>query len=771
MVVIERSKRLIHNGYQVIPIDSTGKPLVYGFNKPETTYSVSHAKRWITQFPEAGIALVTGKNDICALDIDVDNVGVAKLLRKVILKKYPTLPIRSCNPPRFAFLFKVDDSLRDVGNSNSKSFQDNNGDYNCIEFLSSKSLTLYGKHRKTEKPYLWGNKLTPLQVHSDELPVLTYNDVKKIVNFFETKMAKCEGVKLVGKSTFYDTGNNADSDSFENAKAEIVYDEDDVDRLLSKVEGGEDYQIWKRVGMAIHKQYSGSKRGLLKWDQWSSQFEGYKSLADCRDEWRKFKEDGAVGMGTVAFMVKQNIEQERVEKGLTLDVVEKNWIPIAKGSEVGDMSKLANESTLHKTEMAYMYSDVMVTVQRLDGRTGQMKLKEVPIYDAWMRLPGRTKCLAKEYYPSGQRILKQFRANRRENYYNVYEATMCELVEEDNMLHIFKNHMEYMFPNEGDVEWMYTWMAQLLQEPHKRYRVAPLSIATSHGTGRGWLTELIQELVGQANMSTIGQMSDLVRDGAKNGYLNNTTLCVVPETYAGKRKYAVDAKLRNILGDNFANVDVKYGAQKDQQIFTRFFFQSNHIAALVISDRDTRIECFINRALPKSAAYYEELYNAKDKHPTFINQVYTFLMNYNHKKNKNWLKTSRQTPARTEVIKSSLNKTASAVFDFKGVVGDRLFTDTMMEEFVIEYMSNFSHCDGNDEQLNVPQYAVLIEENIETDLNVRAKTGIVTVRSFSPYTKEELKMKGRIKSSVNKSKHLIKQYFENHERALTGDLQ
>ncbi len=64
----------------------------------------------------------------------------------------------------------------------------------------------------------------------------------------------------------------------------------------------DDRSMWLQVGMALHSVDS-SQEMLRRWDHWSRQSEKYKE-GECARQWRSFKADGGVGLGTLLHWAK-----------------------------------------------------------------------------------------------------------------------------------------------------------------------------------------------------------------------------------------------------------------------------------------------------------------------------------------------------------------------------------------------------------------------------------------------------------------------------------
>jgi hypothetical protein len=228
MKAIDNAIPLLNNGYQVIPVLSggSGAPLVSDHLDPGTEFTEIEAKEWLDKYSGASVALVAGKANVYALDFDIDDEKLAGQLYRIIKKRWKTIPIRKCNEPRFAIIFKAGEDLRKYSSAHSKCFKTPDGLMNQIELTGNNIITLFGQHRKTGNKYRW-NKYTPVEVRADELPELDLLDVKKIFKFYETRVP--ESHKMVTRSTF--SKPKVDS-SFENIRMSRRYSREEMIDIL-----------------------------------------------------------------------------------------------------------------------------------------------------------------------------------------------------------------------------------------------------------------------------------------------------------------------------------------------------------------------------------------------------------------------------------------------------------------------------------------------------------------------------------------------------------
>jgi hypothetical protein len=180
----------------------------------------------------------------------------------------------------------------------------------------------------------------------------------------------------------------------------------------------------------------------------------------------------------------------------------------------------------------------------------------------------------------------------------------------ESLLGIFFRHMEFIIPEEDEREWFYDWMAFNIQKPGQRCKVTPLLIATDHGTGRGWIVQLMNLLLGPWNctktkMSTLSGQSNA---GQFQDFMNDSLLCCIEEVKEGDKRYGVTDAIRDYLTEDTLEINAKYGGKETKPVHTNFLFNSNHVDALTLKAEDRRINVFRTLDGPKDNNYYDQLY-------------------------------------------------------------------------------------------------------------------------------------------------------------------
>lgn len=672
-------------GYCVIPTTPT-KPCVAWGDAP------SWDPAWESSYPAAGLALLAGPASVAFIDVDVDDADVCKRLLKYLHnKKVHTLKRLRTGSPRFALIVRTTMTR----NHRSASYKGQ-----CVEFFARNHLlTISGEHRKDpeSKYFLEPKRLGNIQrfYGPERLPVFGEEELKDLFAKFQAIMPgtpdKPASLPVAASAATTSMQAGDSTESLEDAELNLIMEALDPD----------DYHDWVSLGMALHKADR-----FEDWDIWSSTSAKYPGRPALLAKWSSFSDDKEMSLDvlfrrcirsafnrtltTTEIRTKEEqtelLRSSNVYSQDSLDWMLLNYVMVAKGALIADLSKPIRASLQTLPNMRDFLRNRKSTIVRNNGKT--IKEEQVNTFDLWLNSGDRREAWDVTYSPGGPRLVP-VPEQPDTLQYNTYQAPDVHVVPNlgDSTPTLFTRHLEYLFPNGGH-SWMLNWMAQIIQDPGTRYRTSPLSISLFEGTGRGWLTELLVRLVGASNFATVQDIGELVRPGAKTGYLDGTVLLVINEVYIGTReRFSLLNQLKTLFSDDYQSIDIKYGAQKyNQRIYTRVFLQSNHVNGLVIDKDDSRIQPFINRERPQARKYYDDLY-ASLKDPGFIDHVYTWLTRY--PVDTAALMHSTDTPDRQRVVSSTESATEMAFNQFRDIIYgcNGVFTRKMLFEFLSFYIT------------------------------------------------------------------------------------
>lgn len=289
---------LDENGYLLVPVE--GKiPLVSGWTKFQQNDPL-----WPQNFPNKNIGIILTTN-LVAIDVDVMDNKCSNIILKNIIDTFgEDILVRVGKAPKFLALFKVGSG--DVITKHKLHLKHNNVDYSseqAVEILGSgQQVVAYGIHPDTGKRYQWAEPWEPINTHIDDLTVITLSEIRNwldnLHNFLPDgwNVTKIDGLpqkKATAPVTNYPAVVSNSNKSQKLSKDDII--------LLLRNINADSYDVWIRVGMALHDYYNQAQKGLDIWDSWSYGSYKYKT-GECDKHWYSFyKKDNPV---SIAYIVK-----------------------------------------------------------------------------------------------------------------------------------------------------------------------------------------------------------------------------------------------------------------------------------------------------------------------------------------------------------------------------------------------------------------------------------------------------------------------------------
>jgi len=643
------------NGYELIPIGSSGEPLLRYKDRVAIETTIAQALRTDAQT----FALVCRPDGVIGIDLDVTSKPiVTKMLRWLRNNVGQNIIVRTGTGNKRAVFLRQDGN---IGNGYSAMFQDIMGVNHVIEVKAvNATLSIVGPHRKTGVPYKHDPALnvTPLE----SLPVITR---EQLVNFMVTfERIASEDMRLVKQGNYGQARENVlESDNPLEALGKIVppsnkWTEEKISELLA-TSTCEDRNEWLRVGGILHYYYGGSEEGFNRWHEWSMQFPNYDSEEDCADTWASLGRP--VGMAPVEReQIVENVRQQQQQQRNALrfdggqpvanddliDHIEQEvnaeysgndevlarflsefvWVAkdgaVARLSNPNDMVSLPNFKVTHAHELIQVDTN---------EKTGEPIFKKA--VDVWVSDRNKMTVYSVIMRPTNEVLY--FDKALGLKMLNKYTPPKFEKRAPDPQhVQIFLNHLDYLFGDEGrqGTAWVLNWIAHMIQYPDVRPNTAIFHVSPVTGTGRGWLVEVLSQLVGINNSASV-TMSKILDKSGKNGWIGDSIFVSVPEMQAADYKSGeqVEELLKDLVETKRMNVDRKYGAEIVQDVFARMFFQSNNPTALPLRPNNRRFSCYMCAKPKQSQDHYAMLYGllGNEKEDGFLTSIYNYLLSLN----------------------------------------------------------------------------------------------------------------------------------------------
>lgn len=181
---------------------------------------------------------------------------------------------------------------------------------------------------------------------------------------------------------------------------------------------------------------------------------------------------------------------------------------------------------------------------------------------------------------------------------------------------LWREHMEYLFPNERERNLVLNWIAWLIQNLALKPKHALLIQGYAQGTGKSFIAEVLRLILGKGNAETVSQ-NDLL--STFNGWALKTKLLVIEELRALDRGAAKDT-LHDIITQESISVNEKNVARFQIENCFGILAMTNNDAALKIDNADRRYLVVRTDAKPRNRAEY-----GPDFDPKYYARLYALL--------------------------------------------------------------------------------------------------------------------------------------------------
>ncbi len=620
--------KLAGYGWNVLPIKPASKvPALKGWQDFEP--NVLQVQKWIAKgMGRYSIGINTRHTP--AVDLDILDAEAAERMLTAVEEIAGNTLIRTGRKPKALLVYRADEEIRKL---KSATYEDDLGCPHHVEILGAgQQFAAFGIHPQTHKPYTWS---APLEDYTpDQLPTLTVAMAQEILSAFE-------GIALsLGWTRITDVKERSPLTDEEMAIYRLLPKPDNVDVpqvLATLVKDADLRDSWIRVGMALHHHYDGSDDGLDLWDAWSQKTQtGKYDLGALYVAWGSFKDNITTKKKALITMRSLIKRANEIDKAIALKAyangeankLEANGHALpTKAEDIDDRSKIngllkryifiRGTNVVHDLHRPAQDADTQFQTWRnmmanelvpIANDKGEIEMKAAG--DAWLRSPKRLTAERTIFDPSAERVVKR----GEWLYVNSYAIPQVNLDQgwslDDPRLSIFMDHMEYLIPDPVERNWFIDWLAFTVARPSLRSKVTPLHISQPHGTGRGWVHELLAAMLGHWNCkkTTMSVFSGEGGAGQFQDYLHRSLVVSIEEVKDGGKRFGVDDRVRDKLEAPRLEVNLKYGGKETINVYANFFLMSNHIDALVISEHDRRIQVLMGPNYVETRAYFTRLY-------------------------------------------------------------------------------------------------------------------------------------------------------------------
>lgn len=303
----EVAQKLVDNGYLPIPI-------VQGEKKPACGKGWTHYRFKETDadsYPGCGVGILTGQgtHPVGLIDADTRDQALADFIRSEVAPF--TTVIRVGEAPKTGYIILLErEGLAKITSAEfddgryahlpEKVQEQHKDQLHRLEILGcGQQFVAYGIHPVTGKPYEYTSPygLEPLNTPAEKLTVVTTEQLLALIRKFEN-WCLAKGWKIHKKG-------NSDRTARSNGSSQALtaFDIDclrckDIPlsrarELLAYIDN-DNYELWTKVGMALHLEYAGSDAALGLWNEWSMKSAKYPEggIKELKKKWDSYEEIG-----------------------------------------------------------------------------------------------------------------------------------------------------------------------------------------------------------------------------------------------------------------------------------------------------------------------------------------------------------------------------------------------------------------------------------------------------------------------------------------------
>jgi P4 family phage/plasmid primase-like protien len=230
----------------------------------------------------------------------------------------------------------------------------------------------YGIHPDTRKPYQWVTMEALHDVRAADLPVLTAAGADAVIAEFVRLAEKRGWVRKSGQSA----GNSKDDFWFLRPKPEAT-DEELEAAMAAFPNPGRDYDLWVKVGAALHDHTAGDERGFSLWDEWSSRSELYNEEMT-RKKWTSFGRYTGQPVTIGFILAATRVARAEAEATKATDIYSKLEEKITASESVDDLvKKIAPEIRASGVENYR----IEILLRKAQARASKLTGVRVPLKD------------------------------------------------------------------------------------------------------------------------------------------------------------------------------------------------------------------------------------------------------------------------------------------------------------------------------------------------------------------------------------------------------
>ena len=240
-------------------------------------------------------------------------------------------------------------------------------------------------------------------------------------------------------------------------------------------------------------------------------------------------------------------------------------------------------------------------------------------FDSWIEDPEKKSYKNINFVP---------KLKKNEEYYNTFTGFEAEYIDEyvenDKAIEIFYQHLSLLTNhNKDSIEYLINYIADIVQNPDKLPNVAIL-FKSKQGFGKDLLLDIISRFIGHKYFYRTANLDEVF--GSFNTSIKDKIILQLNEL-EGKDGFSQKEKIKNLITEEYSNINEKKIKQYKQSNYLRIFIMSNNISPLEIPHDDRRFVVFKAHYRKPDKNYFKQLVDLKNNNDD-IKTLYKYFQSY-----------------------------------------------------------------------------------------------------------------------------------------------
>lgn len=564
----------------------------------------------LTDWHEMGAGVGLRCADVVAIDIDVTDPALVKLVQGQVMTHLGFAPVRVGNAPKSLLVFRQPPGA--FPSKQKLTFTDYNGVEHAIEILgAAQQFVVDGIHPKTGQPYTWSEPLAEWGL--DGLTEVTPEDASLFLSEVSEllTMLDCE------------VGSVAAGSQTERPAEDLICKDPDllrrvVDALPNEMDTDREYFI--SMAHALWGADAGGALGLELYQQWCERWPGGNDPDDVDRAYTTVK-GSTIGIGWL-----MNEAQKHGFNSASDDFgapVQTRHTPPENDPAVLDDVDFSDDPGDDQFWREWVYvnsikrfyhtpTGIFLDKENFDDRLVSLgdKDERPSRFFVRHRRPG---CWADapSYYPGeydrtvvrkGVTYLNQWRPGPA--YTGDWGGDSADNAGPADV-QPWLDLAEHLIPDDRERGLLFDWMASLLQRPHLKPNWHPLIGSAVHGTGKDSLFAPLVYGLGAGDDGNVTTIRNQDLEGQWSWWAENTQLVVVSEIGSFERRSVMD-KLKSYMATPPDTIEINKKGVGQYQIPNRFgmVMFTNRQDAAAIERHDRRFFVIWSEAEQKPDEYF-----------------------------------------------------------------------------------------------------------------------------------------------------------------------